>query len=104
MWRGKNTYTIKPMGPWIETDVGNLDDLQTTVRVNGKVTIEFLTNNMIFGIERYMSAMSKYLTLLPGDMIWMGAEGASPNMKDGDVCEIEISRIGTLRNTFVREK
>ena len=48
--------------------------------------------------------MSKYLTLLPGDMIWMGAEGASPNMKDGDVCEIEISRIGTLRNTFVREK
>ena len=104
MWRGKNTDTFKPMGPWIETDVGDLDKLTTTVRVNGEVTIEFPTNNMIFGIERFMSAMSQYLTLYPGDMIWMGAEGASPNMKDGDVCEIEISNIGMLRNTFVREK
>ena len=104
MWRGKNTDTFKPMGPWIETDVGDLDKLTTTVRVNGKVTIEFPTNNMIFGIERYMSAMSKYLTLYPGDVIWMGAEGASPNMKAGDICEIEITNIGTLRNTFVAEE
>jgi 2-keto-4-pentenoate hydratase/2-oxohepta-3-ene-1,7-dioic acid hydratase in catechol pathway len=48
--------------------------------------------------------MTRYLTLYPGDVIWMGAEGASPNMKAGDVCEIEITNIGVLRNTFVAEE
>ena len=103
LWRAKNTDTFKPMGPWIETDV-DLDKLKTTVRVDGKVTIEFPTNNMLYGIERYIAAMTKYVTLYPGDMIWMGTEGASPDIKDGQTVEIEISQIGTLRNKFVREK
>jgi 2-keto-4-pentenoate hydratase/2-oxohepta-3-ene-1,7-dioic acid hydratase in catechol pathway len=47
--------------------------------------------------------MTKYLTLYPGDVLWMGTEGATENMKHGDVCEIEISGIGTLRNPVVRE-
>jgi len=90
------------MGPWVETDV-DLDSLRTTVRLNGEETISFETNNMLFGIERYISAMSQYLTLYPGDVIWMGTEGKSPQMKHGDVCEIDISGIGTLRNPVVRE-
>lgn len=103
LWRAKNTDTFKPMGPWLETDV-DLDALTTTVRVNGETTIEFPTNNMLFGIERYIHEMTKYLTLYPGDMIWMGTEGSSPDLKDGDVVEIDINGIGTLRNRFVREK
>jgi len=103
LWRAKNTDTFKPMGPWIETDV-DLDKLKTTVRVDGKVTIEFPTNNMLYGIQRYIAAMTKYITLYPGDMIWMGTEGASPDIKDGETVEIEINQIGTLRNRFVREK
>lgn len=103
LWRAKNTDTFKPMGPWIETDV-DLDSLKTTVRVDGKVTIEFPTNNMLYGIQRYIAAMTKYVTLYPGDMIWMGTEGSSPDIKDGETVEIEISQIGTLRNRFVREK
>lgn len=103
LWRAKNTDTFKPMGPWIETDV-DLESLKTTVRVDGKVTIEFPTNNMLYGIQRYIAAMTKYITLYPGDMIWMGTEGASPDIADGQVVEIEISQIGTLRNRFVREK
>ena len=47
--------------------------------------------------------MSHYLTLYPGDVIWMGTEGKSPQMKHGDVCEIDITGIGTLRNPIVRE-
>ena len=42
--------------------------------------------------------MSKYLTLVPGDMIWMGTDGATENMKDKDVVEVEINNIGVLRN------
>ena len=100
MWRAKNTDTFKPMGPWIETEL-DLDSLVTTVRINKAETISFPTNNMIFGVARFISAMSKYLTLIPGDMIWMGTEGHSVNMKPGDLCEIEINKIGILRNPVV---
>jgi 2-keto-4-pentenoate hydratase/2-oxohepta-3-ene-1,7-dioic acid hydratase in catechol pathway len=102
LWRAKNTDTFKPMGPWIETDV-DLDAMRTIVRVNGRTTIEFRTNDMLFGVARYISTMSQYLTLHPGDVIWMGTDGASPNVKGGDVVEVEISGIGTLRNPFVAE-
>jgi 2-keto-4-pentenoate hydratase/2-oxohepta-3-ene-1,7-dioic acid hydratase in catechol pathway len=47
--------------------------------------------------------MSKYFTLYPGDMVWMGTEGRAENMKPGDVCEIDISGIGTLRNPIIAE-
>jgi 2-keto-4-pentenoate hydratase/2-oxohepta-3-ene-1,7-dioic acid hydratase in catechol pathway len=73
------------------------------VRVNGKQMIEFHTNHMIFGVVDFLVAMTKYVTLYPGDMVWMGTEGATADMKHGDVCEIEISSIGTLRNPVVRE-
>ena len=59
---------------------------------------------MIFGIAHYIAAMTKYMTLYPGDVIWMGTDGASPDIKAGDVVEIDITGIGTLRNTFVSEK
>jgi len=47
--------------------------------------------------------LTKYFTLWPGDVIWMGTDGASPDLKAGDVVEIEITGIGTLRNRFVAE-
>lgn len=102
MWRSKNADTFKPMGPWIETDVV-LDSLKTTVRLNDTVVSEFATNNMLFGVETYIAAMTRYLTLYPGDMIWMGTDGATQNMKPGDVCEVEISGIGVLRNPVAAE-
>ena len=101
-WRGKNTDTFKPMGPWIETDV-DLDAMETIVRVNGREDLRFKTNDMIFGIAHYIAAMTKYLTLYPGDVIWMGTDGASPNLKHQDVVEIEITGIGKLHNPFALE-
>jgi len=47
--------------------------------------------------------MTKYLTLWPGDVIWMGTDGTSPDLVSGDVVSIEISGLGQLQNTFVRE-
>ena len=102
LWRAKNTDTFKPMGPWIETDV-KLEDLRTTVRLNGEEKIVFETNKMIHGVVDFLVAMTTVLTLYPGDVLWMGTEGATANMKHGDVCEIEISGIGTFRNPVVRE-
>ena len=100
LWRAKNTDTFKPMGPWIETDV-DLDAMETRVRVNGAQTTRFATNAMLFGVATYISTMTRYLTLYPGDVVWMGTDGTSPNLKPSDVVEIEITGIGTLRNPFV---
>jgi 2-keto-4-pentenoate hydratase/2-oxohepta-3-ene-1,7-dioic acid hydratase in catechol pathway len=102
MWRAKNSDTFKPMGPWIETAV-DLAAMETTVRLNGKISTRFKTNDMLFGVATFISAMTRYLTLYPGDVIWMGTDGVSPNMRAGDVVEVEISGIGTLRNSFVTE-
>jgi 2-keto-4-pentenoate hydratase/2-oxohepta-3-ene-1,7-dioic acid hydratase in catechol pathway len=102
MWRAKNTDTFKPMGPWIETEL-KLEDLITRIRLNGEQLIEFPTNHMIFGVVDYLVAMTSCLTLYPGDMMWMGTEGATANMKHGDRIEVEISGIGALSNKVVRE-
>src|SRR6202023_1446835 len=102
LWRAKNADTFKPMGPWIETDA-DLDKMETIVRVNGKQSNRFRTNDMIFGIKPFIVELTKYFTLWPGDVIWMGTDGASPDLKAGDVVEIEITGIGTLRNKFVAE-
>ena len=102
LWRAKNTDTFNPMGPWIETDV-KLDKLETRVSVNGKESIRFPTNAMLFGVERYISTITRYVTLYPGDVLWMGTDGSSPNLKAGDVVDIEITGIGTLSNPFVAE-
>ncbi len=100
MWRAKNTDTFKPMGPWIATDV-DPDQLHVTIEVNKKVVGEYDLNSAIFGVRHYISEMSKYLTLVPGDILWMGTDGATENMKDGDVCDITVSGIGTLSNPVV---
>ncbi|MAP38855.1 MAG: 2-keto-4-pentenoate hydratase [Dehalococcoidia bacterium] len=103
LWRAKNTDTFKPMGPWIETEA-NPEDMQTTVRLNGELASQFATNSMIFGIAHYIAEMTKYLTLYPGDMIWMGTDGATQNMKAGDTVDVEITGIGTLSNPLIGEE
>ena len=102
LWRSKNADTFKPMGPWIESSA-DLGRMETIVRLNGQESNRFHTNDMIFGVKEFIVEMTKYFTLWPGDVIWMGTDGASPNIKAGDVVEIEITGIGTLRNQFVAE-
>ena len=102
LWRAKNADTFKPMGPWIETEADPAR-MRTTVRLNRRVVADFATNNMIFGIAAYLSVMTKYITLYPGDVVWMGTDGIPQNMKAGDVVEVEISGIGTLRNPVAVE-
>jgi 2-keto-4-pentenoate hydratase/2-oxohepta-3-ene-1,7-dioic acid hydratase in catechol pathway len=102
LWRAKNSDTFKPMGPWIETDV-DLESLETRVRVNGRETTRFKTNAMIHGVAEYISTISQYCTLEPRDILWMGTDGNSPDLKHGDVVEVEITGLGVLRNRFARE-
>jgi 2-keto-4-pentenoate hydratase/2-oxohepta-3-ene-1,7-dioic acid hydratase in catechol pathway len=82
----------------------NLDAAETTVRVNGAVTTNFRANEMLYNILVYIAAMTRYLTLYPGDVIWMVTDGKSPALKAGDVVEVEITGIGCPRNPFVAEE
>lgn len=102
LWRAKNADTFKPMGPWIATGL-DPNNLETTIRINGQVRTQFNTRHMLFDVASHIAKISRYSTLHPGDVIWLGAEGATPNMQPGDVVEIEISGIGTLRNSVVAE-
>lgn len=101
-WRSKNADTFKPMGPWIVTGL-DPNQMRTTVRLNGEVTDEFDTGNMVFDVPTFISEVTKYITLHPGDVMWMGTDGAPQNMKPGDTVEVEISGIGVLRNRVVGE-
>jgi len=100
LWRAKNADTFKPMGPWIVTGL-DPDAMETIVRLNGKETDRFKTNNMIFNTADYIHEVSQYCTIEPGDVMWMGTDGLPQNMKPGDTVEIEISGIGVLRNRVV---
>jgi 2-keto-4-pentenoate hydratase/2-oxohepta-3-ene-1,7-dioic acid hydratase in catechol pathway len=98
LWRAKNTDTFKPMGPVIAT---GLDPMRrhVTVRLNGAVVSEYDTAAMIHSVQHYISRMTRYLTLHPGDVIWLGTDGPTePALKPGDVIEVEDPGIGVLRN------
>lgn len=99
-WRAKNADTFKPMGPWVETDF-DINTAKTTVRVNGAITSQFGTADMLFSISTFISTITRYLTLYPGDVIWMGTDGHSPDLQSGDVVEVDITGIGSLRNRFI---
>lgn len=102
-WRSKNTDTFKPMGPWIVTDA-DLETMRTVVRVNDRLVEDFKTADMIFSAATFISEVSKYNTIYPGDVMWLGTDGVPENIKHGDTVHIEISGIGTLSNPVVREE
>ena len=100
-WRCKNSDTFKPMGPWIVTDIDPLA-ATTTVRVDHEVKAWFPTGDMLFGPYEYISAMSRYITLSPGDVVWMGTDETA-TVVPGQVVEITIDGIGTLANPVTQE-
>jgi len=101
-WRSKNTDTFKPMGPWIVTDV-DFESMRTRVRIDGRQVEDFKTNDMIFSAATFIHEVTKYNTIYPGDVMWLGTDGVPENIKHGDTVHIEITGIGTLSNPVVRE-
>lgn len=96
-WRAKGSDTFAPLGPAIVTgiDYGNLL-LQT--RVNGEVVQKQYTSDLLFSLPAIVSWISRWVTLQPGDVVYTGTPGSTSKLKPGDVVEVEIDRIGVLRN------
>ena len=102
LFRAKNCDTFKPFGPFIVTGL-DPGQLRIVVRHNGTVWEDFSSADQIWDTATWIHEMSKTATLHPGDVLWMGTEGADGDMVPGDVIEVEINGIGTLRNPVVAE-
>ena len=106
-FRGKSFDTFAPCGPWLVTpdEVVDPHDLAVTQRLNGVVMQESRTSELIFSVPEIVSFLSRGMTLMPGDIIATGTPAGvgvfrDPPvfLKDGDEVEIEIERIGTIKN------
>ena len=110
--RGKSCDTFAPMGPAIVTadEVGDPHRLRVQLRLNGRTMQDSSTEQLIFGVDRVVSFLSQTVTLEPGDVI---ATGTPPGvgfarkppvfLKAGDVVEVEVEKLGVLRNPVVEE-
>ena len=108
--RGKSFDTFCPLGPWIVTadEIPDPQTLAISCRVNGETLQDSSTAFMIFGVAQLVAYCSRFMTLEVGDII---ATGTPPGvgfsrkppiyLGDGDVCEVEIERIGVLTNSVV---
>jgi len=96
--RGKSFDTFCPVGPAI---VQNLDvsDVRVTCSVNGEVKQDGRTSQMVFPVDFLIRYISRQMTLNPGDVIATGTPSGVSKLNPGDVCEVTIEGIGTLRNT-----
>lgn len=99
---GKGYDSFAPLGPVIATDINPADALIRT-RVNGIERQNSSTSRMKYSVPYIVSYLSRYITLLPGDLIMTGTpEGVGP-IKVGDLIEVEIDGIGVLRNHVVAD-
>jgi 2-keto-4-pentenoate hydratase/2-oxohepta-3-ene-1,7-dioic acid hydratase in catechol pathway len=108
---GKNFDGTGSLGPWIVTaDEIGANPLRLMTRVNGELRQEDTTDRMIFSMPFLISYIARFCTLEPGDIILTGTPTGAGARFDpprylipGDVVEVEVSRIGTLRNRVIDE-
>jgi 2-keto-4-pentenoate hydratase/2-oxohepta-3-ene-1,7-dioic acid hydratase in catechol pathway len=105
--RGKSIDTFAPCGPWITTkdEIDDPQNLQIVTKVNGEIRQNSSSSKMVISIEKIISSLSKVMTLEAGDIISTGTPaGVAMSMKEpkylksGDVVEITIEKLGTIRN------
>lgn len=108
--KGKGCDTFAPLGPWLVTkdEVKNIDTLSLWLKVNDKMMQNSTTANFIFKIPFLVSYISRFMTLLPGDIISTGTPagvglGLNPPvyLKPGDVVELGIDGLGKAKQTCI---
>ncbi|WP_315798855.1 MULTISPECIES: fumarylacetoacetate hydrolase family protein [unclassified Bradyrhizobium] len=109
---GKNFPATGAFGPWLVTsdEIDDLGPLRLQTRLNGEVVQDATISQMIFDIPRQIEYCSSFTRLEPGDVIATGTPGGVGSrrtpplwMKPGDIVEVEIDKIGLLRNGIADE-
>ncbi len=101
-WRAKSSDTFAPIGPYIDTEI-DPSSVQIFARVNRKRAQECDTKDLLFDVPTSISFISQTVTLEPGDVIFTGTGGTTTELRDGDVVEVGVRNIGTLRNPVKAE-
>ena len=108
--RGKSIDTFAPCGPWITTkdEISDPQKLEITTKVNGELRQKSSSVNMVIPIKKIIASLSTIMTIEEGDIISTGTPaGVAMSMKepkylrDGDIVEISIEKLGTIRNRVV---
>ena len=106
-FKGKSLDDACPIGPWIVTadEIGDPQSLDISIRIDGEIKQQSNTSQMIFSVAQIIASLSRGMTLEPGDVIATGtpdgvgfARTPPEFLHDGSSMEIEIERIGLLRN------
>ncbi|PHY09533.1 MAG: 2-keto-4-pentenoate hydratase [Nitrosarchaeum sp.] len=107
--RGKSFDTFAPSGPWITTadEIEDPQNLKLITKINGEIRQNSSTSKMFIKIPEIVSKLSKVMTLEKGDIISTGTPAGvmlnKPNavfLKNGDIIEMEIEKLGNLKNTI----
>jgi 5-oxopent-3-ene-1,2,5-tricarboxylate decarboxylase / 2-hydroxyhepta-2,4-diene-1,7-dioate isomerase len=100
--RAKNRDAATPLGPWLvePADVPDPQALVLKTTVNGKVTQQGNTKDMVFDIPFLIEYFSSFMSLNPGDLILTGTPNGVVDCQPGDVVVTEIDRVGALMNTI----
>ena len=108
--RGKSIDTFAPCGPWITTkdEISDPQNLEIITKVNGELRQKSSSVNMVIPIKKIIASLSNIMTMEEGDIISTGTPaGVAMSMKepkylrDGDIVEISIENLGTIRNKVV---
>lgn len=108
--KGKGCDTFAPIGPWLVTkdEISDVHQLRLWLKLNGKLMQDGSTSNLIFDIPTLVSYTSRFMTLLPGDIISTGTPagvglGMKPNLylKAGDIMELGIDGLGESRQELI---
>lgn len=104
--KGKGCDSFAPLGPWLVTkdEIADVNNLRLWLKVNDKIMQDGTTANLIFNIPFIVSYISRFMTLLPGDIISTGTPagvglGFKPPvyLKEGDIVELGIDGLGTSK-------
>jgi 2-keto-4-pentenoate hydratase/2-oxohepta-3-ene-1,7-dioic acid hydratase in catechol pathway len=111
--KGKSADTLKPLGPWLVTtdEVGDPNNLDISLRVNGQIMQQSNTSDMMYSIAELVSIISNYVSWQPGDVMMTGTPpgvgyGMKPQqyLKPGDIMEAQIEKLGAQRNIIVASR
>ncbi|PYY09844.1 MAG: hypothetical protein DMG69_08495 [Acidobacteria bacterium] len=102
-WRAKGFDTFCPVGPLVTDEIDPSAGVTVETRVNGQVRQHGNTRDFIFSLDIIIRHISRAMTLVPGDLVATGTpEGVGPVVA-GDVVEVSVEGVGTLRNPIVDE-
>jgi 5-oxopent-3-ene-1,2,5-tricarboxylate decarboxylase/2-hydroxyhepta-2,4-diene-1,7-dioate isomerase len=100
MLRVKGSDTLCPLGPGLVTD-WDFRGKRVRTLVNGDVRQDGTTDEMVWDMHYLVADIARTITLMPGDVILSGTPANSRPVQPGDVVEVEVEGLGTLRNTIV---